>query len=191
MIGDDEYSISKGYSWLEQNYSHVQWQRSVWNRYNLSRHNFNQWIIQHGRLLTLKRLGTFGITQQSLCFLCGDNNETHQHLFHECIYVERCYQDLYQWLDVPSQFKGVTHPEKMLRKRGCSDFVRLVLISLIVALHYNIWNARNVCRLEGYVMQPVIQVKCIQRESKLRLMTISKGKLKRVDKQWCKQRVLM
>ncbi|XP_074265571.1 uncharacterized protein LOC141588010 [Silene latifolia] len=87
MLMDYSPTAASSWSWRKI----CEWHRSVWNRFNLSKHNFNQWLIQHGRLLTLDRLGNFGSTQQTLCFLCGEKNETHQHLFHECLYAEKCY----------------------------------------------------------------------------------------------------
>ncbi|XP_074315336.1 uncharacterized protein LOC141651527 [Silene latifolia] len=191
MSDDDEYSISDGYSWLEHTYPVVQWHKSVWNRFNLSKHNFNQWLIQQGRLLTLDRLVQFGITQHTVCFLCDEKPETHQHIFHECIYTEQCYMQLYLWLDLPGRFQGITDPVQMLRQRGCSGLVRLVLSSLVVALQYNIWAARNKCRVEGYVILPSVQIKNIQKESKLRLMALDKGILKQADVNWCRLRGLM
>ncbi|XP_074288558.1 uncharacterized protein LOC141613713 [Silene latifolia] len=98
---EDKYIIAKGYIWLNQvDNCKVEWYKTVWNRLNIPRPNFIMWLISQERLLTLDTLNKMGITIQVNCFLCGNNIETHKHLFQECCCVKECYEKLFDWLHI-------------------------------------------------------------------------------------------
>ncbi|XP_074321133.1 uncharacterized protein LOC141657712 [Silene latifolia] len=190
LTDSDGYSISAGYEWLTQHsWLKVPWAKSVWNRFNIPRHSFILWLIYQGRLLTLDRLIKMGITQQSSCFLCGTHDETHSHLFHDCCYTKRCFTQLSLWLNV--QFSGHVTAASVLKMKKFTGFIRLVISSLVAAVHCHIWYTRNTCRIEGYVKCPGSLISTIKIECRLRLLGSDTGTLKREEVDWCKQRELM
>ncbi|XP_074315270.1 uncharacterized protein LOC141651455 [Silene latifolia] len=191
MTDGDEYTIAKGYDWLVQSTPKIQWYKSAWNRFNIKRHCFIQWLIKHERLLTLDRLHKMGVTQNTTCYICGMAAESHKHLFQDCVYATKCYKELYAWLGVSDKKKQMVSADEVLKQRGWSGFVRLVTCALVVALQYNIWQTRNICRLDGMVPQPGTLLKRIKNEFKLRLMAVSKGIMKQHDLMWCQTRGLM
>ncbi|XP_074267155.1 uncharacterized protein LOC141590462 [Silene latifolia] len=171
---DDAYKISKGYEWLTHlTQQKVVWAKVVWNMFNIPRHNFILWLIQRLRLLTLDRLQKMGIANSGVCFLCARENESHHHLFHESSYAKLCYKQLSSRLQI--QLVGDISPGQMLLQRKFSGLQRLVLSSLIVAVHYGIWHVRNVYRLDSYVMHPVTLIQQIKKESRLRIMAVAHG----------------
>ncbi|XP_074305021.1 uncharacterized protein LOC141639953, partial [Silene latifolia] len=190
MTDGDKYTIAKGYDWLVQSTPKIQWHKSAWNRFNIQRHCFIQWLIKHERLLTLDRLHKMGVNQSTTCYICGMAAESHKHLFQDCVYVTKCYKELYTWLGVSDQRKQLVSADKVLQQRGWSGFVRLATCALVVALQYHIWQTRNLCRLEGIVPQPRTLLKWIQNEFKMRLMAVSKGTMKHHDLMWCQNRGL-
>ncbi|XP_074306408.1 uncharacterized protein LOC141641652 [Silene latifolia] len=190
MAATEDYTISAGYDWLTQHNSlKVPWDKSVCNRFNIPKHSFILWLIYHGRLLTLDRLVKMGITQQLSCFLCGTNDETHYHLFHDCCYTKLCLTQLSTWLNI--QLPGQITTASILKMKRFTRFPRLVISSLVAAVHCQVWYARNTCRHEGYVSCPVALISKVKTECRFRLLGLDTGTLKREDIDWCKQRELM
>ncbi|XP_074298725.1 uncharacterized protein LOC141629650 [Silene latifolia] len=176
--------------WLRQdNYPKVPWFNSVWSRLNTPKHVFNAWLIKHGRLLTLDRLHKIGITDQRTCYLCGVQDEDHTHLFRNCNYTRRCYDRMQSWIGVLGNGFGST--EQMLKLRHCSGFLRKFLCSLVVAMHYHIWYARNVCRVEQQVIHLKVIVKTVLEDGRLALLRYQYYQMSHYDREWCTLRGLM
>ncbi|KAK9689571.1 hypothetical protein RND81_09G067900 [Saponaria officinalis] len=81
-----------------------------------------------GRLLSQDRLVRMGISDSNRCFLCGEVGESHDHLFFDCGFSQRCIQSIALWLGV----------------------IGLAMSSLL----YRIWWARNTTRIESNVALP-------------------------------------
>ncbi|XP_074298966.1 uncharacterized protein LOC141629957 [Silene latifolia] len=184
------YTIEDGYKWLRQDNSpKVTWFNIVWSKLNTPKHAFNAWLIRHGRLLTLDRLSKMGITDQSTCYLCGLQDEDHDHLFRKCIYTCICYARLQSWLGI--QGSGFGSAEQMLKLRHCSGFLRKLLCSLVVATHYHIWHARNICRVEQRVLHPKLIIQAVLEDGRLALLKYKYFQISQHDREWCNLRGLM
>ncbi|XP_074288167.1 uncharacterized protein LOC141613332 [Silene latifolia] len=94
------YSVADGYNWLRDNSPQVPWRHLCWNALNVSRTSFIFWASQQGKLLTLDRLHKMGIVQSTVCFICGSEAESHEHLFYKCEYRKRCMQLMQQKLHI-------------------------------------------------------------------------------------------
>ncbi|XP_074290286.1 uncharacterized protein LOC141617016 [Silene latifolia] len=187
---DGEYSIKDGYNWLiqEQN-SRVSWYHVVWNRFNISSHCFNSWLIHQNRLLTLDRLTKMGIANQGTCFMCDVYQEDHDHLFAKCIYSRHCYGRLFDWLQI--RMPGNLSPGGMLKLRNYSGFIRKLLSALMVATQYQIWYARNTSRVNQYVIHPGEIIRTVRQGCHLKLISCTKEGIKQEDIIWCRQRGLL
>lgn len=62
----------------------VAWRKLVWFSQAVPRHSFMVWLTLRNRLSTGDRLRSWGITQ--ICMLCGEPNETREHLYFACPY---------------------------------------------------------------------------------------------------------
>nr|XP_009781722.1 PREDICTED: uncharacterized protein LOC104230578 [Nicotiana sylvestris] len=85
LKADGKYTTKSGYPWKQgrrDSWSHGRW---VWDRNNIPKHSFICWLAMHRRLLTRERLATLGICQKDHCVICGEEAETIDHLFFECI----------------------------------------------------------------------------------------------------------
>ncbi|KAJ6684342.1 RETROTRANSPOSON UNCLASSIFIED-LIKE PROTEIN [Salix viminalis] len=58
----------------------------LWYKGHLPRQSFILWLATQNRLHTLDRLARMGITIDKNCKLCNSEEETHCHLFFQCIY---------------------------------------------------------------------------------------------------------
>lgn len=122
----------------------VSWHKAVWFSGMVPRHALILWLAVRGRLSTLDRLASFGITQTLTCPLCLRENECLDHILFSCQFANQiwhllfgkcnlpcpylCWGDLLQ--DVATRFKG-----KSLRDL----IVRLMLAAGV----YIIWKERN------------------------------------------------
>ncbi|KAK9669293.1 hypothetical protein RND81_13G122000 [Saponaria officinalis] len=117
--------------WLGTTGVTIQWSDCVWNKQ---------------KLLTKDRLCRWGLDVDSLCDLCGQQNEYHSHLFSKCTYSRRfhveewCRCDLSRWLRLEM---GVGVCWK-------------VWSALAMVVIYSIWWARNQCRERGELLRPEV-----------------------------------
>ncbi|XP_074267059.1 uncharacterized protein LOC141590361 [Silene latifolia] len=182
--GEAAYTIDSGYKWLSPSApGRVPWYTEVWNKFNIPKHNFILWLIKQGSLLTLDRLVKMGIATNQLCYICGVADETHSHLFSECGYTKRCYRMLADWLSM--QVTDVLEGSVVLRMRQLSGFRRLLICEMSDAIQYRVWNSRNICRVDGYVIHPRKMLQDIRADCKLRLQVLSLGCINPSDKLWC------
>ncbi|XP_074313632.1 uncharacterized protein LOC141648816 [Silene latifolia] len=190
QLQNGHYSIGNGYNWLRQdNLTKVPWFSSVWSRLNTPKHVFNAWLIKHGRLLTMDRLHKMGITDRMTCYLCGTHDEDHAHLIEKCSYTRRCYERMRAWIGALGNGFGST--EQMMKIRHCSGFLRKLLCSLVIAMHYHIWFARNACRVEYKVIHPSFLVKTVIEDGRLALLKYQYYHMSQNDREWCISRGLM
>jgi len=105
---------------------------------------FAMYLAINRRLYTRDRLKKWGITNDILCLLCKEANETHQHLFFNCIFSRRLWQKLLNWLLINKVSNGWTEEltwvvEHALSKTVQAEIYKMTLVSTI----YYIWQERN------------------------------------------------
>ncbi|XP_074293453.1 uncharacterized protein LOC141620497 [Silene latifolia] len=162
-----EYSIKRGYLWLKPDSDNVPWYPLMLNKWIVPKHSFLCWLVARERLLTQDRLVKMTVIQENVCYLCGLQEENHHHLFFECIYSKKCIQLVAEWCKVDLPRTGCIHWWVNWRH---SSACRKKIIALILACSmYQIWHARNMCRIEGYVLRPERMGMSIKQESIRRL----------------------
>ncbi|XP_074278591.1 uncharacterized protein LOC141602184 [Silene latifolia] len=98
--GIASYEIKEGYKWLADDGTVKNWHPWISNSLIIPRHKFNIWLIAHRRLLTMDRLVKMEIIQANVCYLCGHDAETIDHLFFQCSFSSRCLALLQDWLKI-------------------------------------------------------------------------------------------
>ncbi|XP_074318871.1 uncharacterized protein LOC141655705 [Silene latifolia] len=88
----EHYTLRQGYQWLKPDGDKVRWYPWMLNSWIIPRHTFLCWLVAQQRFLTQDRLLRMGIIQINCCFLCGLEEESHEHLFFGCIYSKICLQ---------------------------------------------------------------------------------------------------
>jgi hypothetical protein len=122
----------------------VPWHKIILFSGMVPRHAMILWLVARGRLNTLDRLASFGISQSLTRPLCNGDNENLSHVLFSCQFYNRiwhslfgkcnlpcsysCWEDLF--LDVANRFKG-----KSLRD--------LIVKLMLAAGVYIIWKERN------------------------------------------------
>ncbi|XP_062118546.1 uncharacterized protein LOC133832187 [Humulus lupulus] len=83
-----------------------------------------------------------------LCPVCGEQPESHQHLFFQCTLSRRVVELVFSWLGfrgLPLEFAGWLTWLSL----KASGIVRLISIAVCAATCYCIWLNRNRCVFEG------------------------------------------
>lgn len=147
----DEYkeSFCSASTWnqLRSKKERVTWRKLVWFSQAVSHHSFMAWLTFRNRLSTGDRMRLWGITQG--CTLCGEVNETREHLYFACPF------SFMIWLNTAGQLigEGIT-PDwddtivSLLqpgRTRLDSILVRMAFQTVV----YTIWRERNSRRHRG------------------------------------------
>ncbi|XP_074304900.1 uncharacterized protein LOC141639750 [Silene latifolia] len=177
------YSIKAGYTWLRLTHSNVNWIPFVWNRLSPPKHCFIGWLVAHGRLLTRDRLHKMLICEETACCICGNQDESHAHLFFECAYSRECLLLIKALLKVNVPTGNVVQWWLKLRMRS---LLRKQMIGAVIqALVYRLWEMRNKCRVEGVLLRPRNLVLLVQQDVRLRLQGLNScGKISEVCKAW-------
>ncbi|XP_074277152.1 uncharacterized protein LOC141600800 [Silene latifolia] len=137
------YTVSSGYCWLQGTHPHVQWYSDVWSIWNIPKHAFIGWLVQRKALNTRVKLARLSLCISDRCFLCEAAAESHKHLFTDCVYTSKVNTGVENWLHLT--LTGSVGYTKLQRK-----ICRLAKM----AIWYNIWYVRNICRLEHKVKKP-------------------------------------
>ncbi|XP_062100345.1 uncharacterized protein LOC133806236 [Humulus lupulus] len=123
----------------------IEYERTIWCKLSVPKHRFIFWHAVNQHLLTRDLLYLRHVVVASvLCPVCGLVEESHGHLFFECIFSKKVLQLVSNWLG------GVTWPEKYKdwtawitnRKSG---WLHHIVAATLAASIYFIWLNRNSC----------------------------------------------
>ncbi|XP_062088542.1 uncharacterized protein LOC133795108 [Humulus lupulus] len=130
--------------------SQISYHRAIWSSLNLPKHRFVLWQVVNAHLLTKDNLSKFHIVLDSmLCPVCGDQPESHQHLFFKCFLSRRVVELVFKWLGFRGwlvEFDGWLSWISL----KASGMVRLISIAVCAATCYCLWLNRNRCVFEGF-----------------------------------------
>lgn len=140
----EKYSISKGYRAIQDQMDNVRWDDVVWNRVSHPKHCYIWWLIMWKRLQVKERLARLGICEDSLCWLCGTEEETHQHLFMDCIIAKQVWCAVNHWLQISIKCSTI---DRLIwwcsRRRKQGRIQNKIVKAICAAVLYSIWVARN------------------------------------------------
>ncbi|XP_074283264.1 uncharacterized protein LOC141607817 [Silene latifolia] len=154
------YTISVGYSWLQGDQAKVPWHPVIWNRLNLPKHSFIGWLAIQGRLITKDRVLRFGVIQDSTYDMCMDQTEDHSYMLYQCRFSSQCWTLLADWLGVVLPSTGILEWRCSWRCRSLMK--KKIVIAAILAMIYQLWLARNLCRVECQFPLPAYIFKSVQ-----------------------------
>ncbi|KAK6797077.1 hypothetical protein RDI58_004778 [Solanum bulbocastanum] len=90
--------------------------------------------------------------QETSCLLCGNHEETTEHLFFEWTCSQKCMQEVQQWLGI--HFKKYIDLQRIwgrLTRNAKGKITRALLWAVMAAV---IWKARNEALWQERVPQP-------------------------------------
>ena len=100
MLHQHKYSMKAVYSLLIDDMSRSTWSKLFLHNYTRPKAKFTTWMLCHGKLPTKDRLMRFGIAQDSLCRLCGVEEENANHIFFSCPNTITVWMTTLTWLGV-------------------------------------------------------------------------------------------
>ena len=142
---DDNYkpyfSASSTWEQVRDKKPVVFWRKVVWFPQGVPRFSFILWLAVKNRLSTGDRMRVWGIQQG--CVLCGERDETRDHLFFACPYSFTVWDKLVNRLT-----GNGTDPDWMGTLRHVSDnslplFDRILLKMAFQTCVYLLWKERN------------------------------------------------
>lgn len=169
-------SIRKIYWTMIGERPHVGWNKMLYHNAAPSKFVFISWLLLHRGLATCDYLQKIGIMVDTECCLCGQEDESLEHLFFSCQYSGELWEQLTSWC-------------KVARRRQSWDLEKLYLIqqcrsksskqtmyrSVVTVTVYLVWKERNARRMKGehrrvedLIQQgKILMAVCGQREKKV------------------------
>ncbi|XP_048617726.1 uncharacterized protein LOC125589247 [Brassica napus] len=143
--GDGEYKekFSSTATWeqLRGSNSKLQWCKVVWFRQSIPRFSFITWLAFKDRLATGARTRAWGIVQP--CLLCGEPDETRDHLFFACPFSFTVWLDLVGFILGPNANPDWTITINSITSNRRKETDRCLLKLALQASIHSIWRERN------------------------------------------------
>ncbi|XP_075080387.1 uncharacterized protein LOC142165899 [Nicotiana tabacum] len=121
----------------------------------------------HKRLLTRERLEKIGVCTNTSCGICGEGTEILPHLFFEFHFSEECYKLLNEWLGLRTNDLILDGIWQRIIRNVRGKLCRKLITTVVAALVYKIWQARNDAIWNGKVPRSVMVCKQIQQKSRV------------------------
>ncbi|XP_009119485.2 uncharacterized protein LOC103844457 [Brassica rapa] len=150
------------------------WCKAVWFPHSIPRFAFITWLAFQDRLSTGARSRAWGCVQP--CLLCGEPDETRDHLFFACPYLFTVWIDLVGFL-LGSRVNpdwNVTVASLLSPRRREIDTC-LLKLALQASIH-SIWRERNSRRHQGNLLSADQMVRYIDKTIRNRISSLRKRK---------------
>ncbi|KAF4368346.1 hypothetical protein F8388_019063 [Cannabis sativa] len=72
----------------------------------MSKYRYTYWKVINNLLLTRNHLSRIMNISSSHCPVCNLENESHDHLFRECIFTKKAVDEIGTWLELESSVVG-------------------------------------------------------------------------------------
>ncbi|XP_074289630.1 uncharacterized protein LOC141614781 [Silene latifolia] len=168
------YSVGVGYQWLQGSHPHVYWYKDVWDTWILPKHSLIGCLIQKKALNTRAKIYQLGLCMSDRCVIFEVGEETHEHLFGDCVYSTQVIDCIEQWLCL--HLNGpLTHYSKLQRKT-----CRMVRMDV----YYMLWTERNKCRLKLQLSRPEHLVTTLKKQLHYRIVRNVPSVMRPTDCAW-------
>ena len=171
--GDDSYktwfSLSKTWDQLRDHGNVVEWSKIIWYSEAIPRFSFIAWLAVRNRLSTGDRTRAWGEVQ--VCRLCGEPDETRDHLFFACPYSYTVWTDLTgSLLPRPNPYWSITINTLLSPRRNKVDscLLRLAFQGSI----YSLWRERNGRKHNNSWNSPAQLVRLLDRTIRNRISSL-------------------
>lgn len=148
----DSFSTTKTWNQIRQKRDEVSWSSSIWLAQGVPRYAFIAWLAVKNRLPTGDRMRTWGIIQE--CALCGERDETRDHLFFACPYAYTVWNRLARRIIGPRINPDWNDNLLILQGRRFTRTDQVLIRLLFQTTIYHIWRERNARRHQKRI-QPV------------------------------------
>ncbi|XP_022007469.1 uncharacterized protein LOC110906673 [Helianthus annuus] len=160
--GDSVSEVSASNIWNTVRYSDLEvgWSKIVWCAHCIPRHAFLLWLIMRKKLLTQDIILQWDLSRRKnmnmmCCLLCYENHDSHEHLFFECKYSAKIWNNVRQkagMYDVAPKWEEIV--EWLLDRASSKSASNYVSRILVAATAYFIWQERNAKLFKNQVRPP-------------------------------------
>ncbi|XP_018435547.2 uncharacterized protein LOC108807802 [Raphanus sativus] len=120
-----------------------EWAPILWHKGIIPRHATTTWLFILNRNPTLDRLHSWGLEVETICILCGNANESRNHLFFDCLYATEVWKSVcarLNFTDPPLSWNLIL---TWLPNAAADRFAKIALLQAWQASVYIIWQERN------------------------------------------------
>ncbi|XP_062083474.1 uncharacterized protein LOC133789725 [Humulus lupulus] len=140
----------------------------VWNRMSIPKHKFITWQVVNSKLLTRDHLlRVFMVLDSVLCSICELVDESHNHLFFDCLFSQQVVQLIQGWVRCtwPIGFTAWTVWIEDMKEGIHASLVAAVFSATV----YYLWHNRNICYIHHYSLSVKVVVDLIKKDIMFRL----------------------
>ncbi|XP_018453668.2 uncharacterized protein LOC108824778 [Raphanus sativus] len=172
--GEENYSpnFSSKETWEQLRTHHLMlnWSRVVWFKQGIPRFSFITWLAFQDRLATGARTRDWECIQP--CILCGEPDETRDHLFFACPYSFVVWYDLAEFLLGPRVNPDWSITIASLLSPRRKEINTCLLKLILQATIHSIWRERNNRRHQGDPLSPSQMVRFIDKTIRNRISSL-------------------
>ncbi|XP_048496510.1 uncharacterized protein LOC125495742 [Beta vulgaris subsp. vulgaris] len=107
------------------------------------KYRFFVWLVMKKRLQTTAKLYRIGVSENSNCLICEQDDETEDHLMFQCCYSQEVWRRINRWLQIGSQITDVDDIVQWITDCRKTKEQKEILAAAIGAVIYHIWWVRN------------------------------------------------
>ncbi|XP_026383568.1 uncharacterized protein LOC113279071 [Papaver somniferum] len=121
------------------------WKHLVWFKNHIPRHSFITWLALLKRLKTRSKLCKWGTISDPTCILCGNAEESENHLFHECYFSSEIWRSLLLKMRIIKGLESSWDEEVNWCAQAFTGSSCMVMIKKMVlnSFVYQIWRECN------------------------------------------------
>lgn len=138
------FSIKSAWESVRTRGPRVDWHKVVWFSKRIPRHAVILWLAIRRKLSTRDILASIGLSRDTRCVLCGNEGESHDHLFFSCPFSEGIWRLLCSKCNLPwsNLDWGETIQWKVSNLKGKS-LLSLIVKLMLAAAVYSLWRERG------------------------------------------------
>ncbi|XP_075641997.1 uncharacterized protein LOC142613508 [Castanea sativa] len=89
-----KFSCAATYTEIRDKSSEVEWWKLLWFHLTILKHSFIGWLAVINKLSTLDTMTRWGYSDDSICVFCRNFLERRDHIFFECSFTRRIWDDM-------------------------------------------------------------------------------------------------
>lgn len=143
------FSVKRVYMGLLGEVERVPWAKVVCQNPAPAKCKFIVWLLLHAKLVTCDRLRRFGIMVDSTCCLCDTGDETLDHIFFECQFARRVWDNVATWCGVEKEAVRWEQSRRILLAHCTNNNItQRNYRCMVTILVYHLWRERNARRMQ-------------------------------------------
>lgn len=169
----DKFCTAKTWEQIRIKKPKVEWCRVVWFTQSVPRYAFITWLAVQNMLSTGDRTRSWGITQG--CGLCGEWDETIDHLFFACPYSFTVWESLVRGFFGQRTNSDWTLTLNAIQRNRLNRLDSILIKMIFQTVIYYVWRERNTRRHQGKWTSTDQLRKVIDRSMKNRIVSLKYG----------------